>query len=236
MSIFQVTRLKIIVFLLIFFSFALPVGTVYAETQYVSDTLIITVREGKGNEYKSIETLKTNAPLEVIEKSDHYLKVRTEKGNVGWVHRQYATRKTPKPEIIAGQKIKIAQLSARVEQYKKDTGSLQEELKTTRLKIKDLKQNVSASKGEAEQTARELEKITAKYNALFKDSEDVIDLVKERDTLKASNSSFQTETAQLLEENEKLKFRQMIWWFFAGGGVFFVGWIVGKISRQKRFY
>jgi SH3 domain protein len=198
------------------------------------------MREGQGNEYKIIKMLKTGTPLEIIEESEPYLKVRTESGSEGWVLKQYVTEETPKPEIIAGLEKKIDRLNTEIEQYKKDKESLQNELKTTKSdhdkKIRDLKQNVSASKGQAEQTARELKEITEKYYALVKDSKDVIHLVKERDSLKASNSKLQTDTEQLQKDNDDLKRSQMIWWFVAGGSVFFVGWITGKISRQKRFY
>ena len=95
---------------------------------------------------------------------------------------------------------------------------------------------MSSSRGTAEQTSRDLNKITKKYNALMKDSKDVVLLVEERDNLKASNSELQARTEQLNSENNELKKLQRIWWFGAGGGVFFVGWIVGKVSRQKRFY
>jgi len=240
MRITQIIRLKLIIFSLMLFPFTVSVGIVYAETQYVSDKLLITMREGKGNEYKIIKMLETDTPLEIIEKSEHYLKVRTQSGSEGWVLRQYVTRKIPKPEIIAGLEKKIALLNTKIEEYKKDKESLQDELKTAKLdhnkKIRNLKQNVSASKGTAEQTASELKKITGKYNALFKESKDVVNLVQERNSLQESNISLQTKTEQLQKENDNLKRSQMIWWFFAGGGVFFVGWIVGKISRQKRFY
>jgi SH3 domain protein len=222
------------------FPFALSAGIVCAETQYVSDQLIITLREGQGNEYKIIKMLKTGAPLEIIEESELYLKVRTESGKEGWVLRQYVTEETPKPEIISGLEKEIDRLYTKIEQYKKDKESLQDKLNTARSdhnkKIRDLRQNVSASKGKAEQTSRDLKKITEKYNAFLRNSEDVVLLVKERDNIKASNSELQTKTEQLQKENDELKQSQMIWWFVAGGGVFFVGWIVGKISRQKRFY
>lgn len=240
MSITEIIRLKLIIFLLMFFSFTVSAGIVCAETQYVSDQLIITMREGKGSEYKIIKMLKAGTPLEIIEEGEPYLKVRTESGDEGWVLKQYVTGETPKPVIIAGLQKKIDRLNTEIEQHRKDRESIQNELKTTRSghdkEIRDLKQNVSASRGEAEQTARELKEITRKYNTLVMDSKDVVNLVKERDSLKASNSTLQTDIEQLRNENDDLKRSQMIWWFAAGGGVFFVGWIVGKISRQKRFY
>ena len=240
MRITQVIGLKLIIFLSMLFPFTVSVGIVCAEIQYVSDQLNITMREGQGNEYKIIKMLKTGTPLEIIEESEKYLKVRTKSGSEGWVLKWYVTKETPKPEIISGLGKKIDRLNTKIDQYKKDKESLQDELKTAKSDhnkdIGDLKQNLSASTGKAEQAARELKEITGKYNALFKESKDVVNLVKERDSLKESNSRLQTETEQLQKKNDKLKHSQIIWGVVAGGGVFFVGWIIGKISRQKRFY
>lgn len=240
MRITQTIGLKLIIFSFMFFPFALMVGIARAETQYVSDQLIITMREGQGNEYKIIKMLKTGTPLEVIEESEQYLKVRTESGNEGWVLKQYVTKEIPKPEIIAGLKKERDRLNTRIEQYKKDKKSLQDELNTTisdrNNEIRDLQHHMSAISGNAEQTSRDLKEITKKYNALLKDSKDIVLLVQERDNIKVSNRELLTKTQRLQQENDELKRSQMIWWFVAGGGVFFVGWIVGKISRQKKFY
>lgn len=240
MRITQIIGLKLSIFLSMLFPFTMSVGIVCAETQYVSDQRIITMRTGQGNEYKIIEMLKTGTPLEIIEESEQYLKVRTKSGSEGWVLKQYITRETPKPEIIAGLEKEIDRLNTKIEQYKKDKESLQDELKTAKSnhnkKIRDLQQNVSSSRGNAEQTSKELKEITEKYDALLSSSKDVVYLMKERDSLKASIGELQTKTEQLQKENDKLTHSQMIWWFVAGGGVFFVGWIIGKISRQKRFY
>jgi SH3 domain protein len=240
MRITQIIGLKLIIFSLMLFPFALLVGIVYAETQYVSDQIIITLREGQGNEYKIIKTLKTGTPLEIIEEGELHLKVRTESGSEGWVLKRYVTGETPKVEIIAGLEKEIDLLKSRINQSKKDKESLKDELKTASSdhnnKIRDLQQGLSASRGKSEQTARELKKITGKYNALRKNAKDVVLLVKERDNIKASNNELLTKTEQLRKENDGLKQAQRIWWFVAGGGVFFVGWIAGKLSRQKKFY
>jgi SH3 domain protein len=240
MRIVQRIGIKLIVFSFMIFPFTVSVGLVYAEKRYVTDQLVITLREGKGNEYKIIKTLKTGTHLEILEESEQHFKVRTDAGIEGWVLKQYVTKKIPKPEIIAGLENKVEQLSTEVAQYKKDNESLQDELKTAKSdynsKMKDLQQNVSSSRGKAEQTDRALKEMSEKYNTLFEQSKDVVNLIKEHDSLKASYSSLQTKTEQLREANEELKQSQMIWWFVAGGGVLFVGWIIGKMSRQKRFY
>ena len=240
MRISQIISLKLIIFSFLLVPFTFSVGIVCAETRYVSDQLIITMREGQGKQYKIIKMLKSGTPLEIIEESEEYLKVRIKSGSEGWVLKQFITSETPKPDIIAGLEKEIDRLNTKIEQYKKDKESLREELKTAQSdhnnKIRGLQQNVSESRGRAEQTSRDLQEITGKYNALLKDSKNVVLLVKERDNIKESNSELQTKTQQLQKENYELKQSQRIWWFVAGGGVFFVGWIVGKVSTQKRFY
>jgi len=240
MRITQTTGLKLILFLSMLIPFTVSVGIVFAEIKYVSDQRMITFREGQGNQYKIIKMLKTGTPLEIIEESEQYLKVRTESGSEGWVLKQYITGETPKPVIIAGLEKEIDRLTRKIEQYNKDKELLQDELKIANAdhnrKIRDLQQKVSSSGEKAEQTSRDLKEITKQYNALLTDSKDVVHLVNERDSLKVSIGELQNRTELLQKENDTLKHSQMIWWFVAGGGVLFVGWIIGKISRQKRFY
>ena len=114
----RVTKIRKLTSIVVFVMFILIPGTVgsaLADTQYVSDMLILCLRAGPGNEYKVIRNLKTDAPLEVLEEDELYLKVRTDQGEEGWVLRQYISSKTPKPIIIAALKRDIKQLEATVE-------------------------------------------------------------------------------------------------------------------------
>jgi SH3 domain protein len=67
-------------------------------------------------------------------------------------------------------------------------------------------------------------------------SKDAIELMNERDNLKTLNGRLSTETEHLRKENSRLKHLQILWWFLAGAGVFFIGWITGRVSRKKRYY
>jgi SH3 domain protein len=180
MRIIRIRNLRSIIFLALVSIFTFSVGIVDAKTQYVSDQLIITLRAGKGNEYKIIKMLTAGTPLEIIEENPDYLRVRTQDGQEGWVLTQFITSETPKAQIIAG---------------------LRQEL--DRLK--------TASK-------------------------DAIELMNERDKLKTLNGGLSTETEHLRKENSRLKRLQILWWFLAGAGVFFIGWITGRVSRKKRYY
>ena len=75
---------------------------------------------------------------------------------------------------------------------------------------------------------------TEKYNTLMAQAENVIKIAQERDQLLQKNKKLATGIKELRNENEKISDSRMIKWFLAGGGVFFFGWITGKISRKKR--
>jgi len=202
MRIIKIKSFSLIIFLTFLPLFTVSFGIVDAKTQYVSDQLLITMREGKGNEYKIIKMLPAGTPLEIIQESQNYLRVRTQDGQEGWVLTQYITPETPKTEIIARLEKEIDQLKKTLEQCKGEKDSLQGQLKTVKVER----------------------------------SKNVVELTNERDRLKTLNDRLSTETEHLRKENSLLKRLQILWWFLAGGGVFFVGWITGRVSRKKRYY
>ncbi len=70
-------------FTIFIFLIGVYVHLVHAEMWYVSDNMIITMRSGMGKDYRIIKNLKTGTPLEVIEESEEYMKVRTKDGEEG---------------------------------------------------------------------------------------------------------------------------------------------------------
>ena len=56
-----------------------------AETRYIVDQLVVNLRDGKGNQYETIKTLKTGTALEILEEDATYVKVRTISGETGFV-------------------------------------------------------------------------------------------------------------------------------------------------------
>lgn len=61
-------------------------------------------------------------------------------------------------------------------------------------------------------------------------------LARERDRLQGENKRLRQENEQLIAESERVERKEMFYWFLAGGGVLVLGWIIGKASRQKRYY
>lgn len=213
-------------------------SAVMAETRYVSDQLVITLRQGKSSKHKILRTLKTGTPLEVLEEGKSYLKVRTSDGLEGYVLRQYIGTNPPKHQLIKrlegenkGLQQKIARLDKANNDLKAQIGAMQESHARELLELTGRSSLVD----EALQQIQQEQEITAeKYSTLLAQSENVIAIAEERDQLLMDRSKLTSEVTSLRNQNEKLSDNRMIKWFLAGGSVFLLGWIIGKISRKKR--
>jgi SH3 domain protein len=236
MEVIRIRKIKFIFLFALLIPLSVSVGSTHADTRYVSDMLILTLREGQGPQYKIIRTLKTGTPIEVLEESTRYLRVRTQEGEEGWVEKQYISPEEPKAVILAGLKKETNRLKARVEELEIDQAALLDQLNAA-------KQSHTAKVKEASRLNMELRQITEKYSALLDKSGNVAELIKENDLLyrenerlQAANDRLNTEAKHPQQEIARLRRTEMLWLFLAGAGVFFVGLIVGKISKKKRYY
>jgi len=240
MGVIRICKSKLILLFVLFIPLSVSVGPAHADRRYVSDMLIITLREGQGREYKAIRTLKTGTPIEVLEEGGRYLRVRTEEGEEGWVAKQYITSKLPKALIIAGLKQETNRLGERVEELEKRQVLLLDQLKDAErshvAKVKELEKNANKYREEVSRMTTELRQITEKYNILLDQSKNVVQLISEHDRLQAENAKLDTEMDHLKQENARLRSIGMLRWFLAGAGVFFIGLIAGKVSRKKKYY
>jgi SH3 domain protein len=203
--------------------------TAYAETRYISDQLVVTVRSNKTNNYEVLATLITASPVEILEEDNTYVKVRTEKGVEGYIRKQYVSKAVPKT-------IQIAELKRQKDALEAKLAKQQQEFQDASGLATSSQTAISNLTAELEQARKELEQVTADYTNLQQRAENVINLTAERDQLLEDNSRISSELMVLQEENRNFHRSNMIQWFLAGGGVFFVGWLAGKISRKKRGY
>jgi SH3 domain protein len=220
--------------------FVLAGTPVSAETQYISDTLRVGLRNGLGRDAEITKYLESNTAFEVLGEEGDYYNVRTEDGLEGWLPKRYVTSDTPGPVIISRQQGEIERLKKRVDELKKRSETIREELKaegkTQALELTDLRDELAATEKELEGTSRELEVLKVKYGAFVEASGNVVAIVEERDSLRAENDRLAKVEDSLRSDNEELRRREKIWWFLGGAVVFLVGWLVGKASRQKRYY
>ncbi len=216
--------LQFIIFSLLFL---LATASAYAETRYVSDQLIVTVRSGKGNQYKILETLPTSTPVTVLEDDKTYVKVVTPKGTEGYIQAHYVSKTVPKSTQITQLNNKIAALQQQLTAQQQNFQGSQEETSAQKDQITQLSAQLN-------QTRQELKKSADEYQTLRSKSENVLTLGTENEQLIEKNNLLNSELLVLREENQKFHRSNMIQWFLAGGGVFLGGWIIGKISRKKQ--
>lgn len=199
----------------------------WAETRYVSDKLVITLREGMGNQYRVIQTVTTDTPLEVLDAEGNYLFVRLENGTEGYVLKQYVSRSMPKTTVIAQLKQELAALEKKMAARGSSVNALSES--NTQLETA-----LAQTKSELEQVSQTLEKTRQDYADLQQKAENVVLIDQERQRLKKEAAEVSGRLQQLEQENAAMLKTAMIKWFLAGGGVLFVGWVAGKFSRKKR--
>ena len=95
-------------------------GLALAETRYISDQLVVTVRSSTGKNYKVLEKLRTDVPVEVLKDDGSFVKVKTKKGNSGYIRSEYVSKKTPKPIRIKELQQQLDKLQAKLEQERLD--------------------------------------------------------------------------------------------------------------------
>jgi len=197
-----------LLFLLVVLLSAL-VGTAQADKRYVSDSLVLTLREAPNSDGRILGTVRTGDPVEVLEESGRYLRVQTEAGEQGWVAEQYITAETPKPMIIAQLRDELDRLQERIRKYEGGENPFLDKLKAAEesylQKVKELEQNAAR-------------------------------LVDERNELKAANAGLNTELRNLQRQIKTLRGSGKLRWFLAGAAVFCLGLIAGQVSKRKKRY
>ncbi|WP_029910572.1 TIGR04211 family SH3 domain-containing protein [Pelobacter seleniigenes] len=199
----------------------------FAETRYISDVLVVTVRSNTGNNYQTVDNLKTATPVEVLSEDQTYVKVRTPEGKEGYILRQYVTKELPK--------------AVQIDRLEKETAALKEQLQQQQQSSADKLANADANLAKIAELQKQLQvandnldKVKNEYDSLLQNSQNVVSLSTENEDLIEQNKQLNNELVVLREENRNFHRSNMIQWFLAGGGVFFGGWIIGKISRKKQ--
>ncbi len=193
---------------------------VSAETRYVSDHLLITLRTGKGTEYQVIKSLPSGTRLELLEDDGEYSHVRTEDGKEGWAKNQYLVD-TP----IARDQL------ARAEQKLE---KLQETRKQLQQQIKSLKGDKGSVEKERETLSADLAKLQKELNMLQKVAAQPIKTAKLNETLKKQVETLQQENGRLTEENKRLADSSQRDWFLTGAGVLGGGLVLGLLLPLLR--
>ena len=213
--------MKIRFILLSYFLLAAVSFSAQAETQYVSDHLVITVRTGQGAQFQIIKTLETGEHVEVLEKTDTgYTKIETSDGTEGWVRSQYLMDEPVAKEKLAKAEAKLLKTKTTLAKIKESYATLSKEHKSLS------QQQTSLSKDKT--------KLDSELARLSEVAKKPILLDKQNRLLQQKNVTLEKDLQRLNQENHSLKDRSQREWFIAGALVLFGGILLGLIIPKLR--
>ena len=192
-----------------------------AQTQYVSDHLVITVRTGQGAQFQIIKTLESGEHVKVLETTDTgYTQIETSDGVEGWVRTQYLADEPVASEKLVKAESRLLETRASLKKIKEKFSSLSAEHKV-------LSENQLSLNTNKKQLDTEL----ARLNEVAKKP---ILLDKQNRELQQKNVTLEKDLQRLNQENHSLKDRSQREWFIAGALVLFGGIILGLIIPKLR--
>ena len=202
-------------------------STAFAKTQYVTDVLYVTLREGAGDDFKIIKVLRSGVKMEILQEGDKdgFSFVRTEAGDEGWIRNRYLV-----DEPIA--RIKLETIEQQTSKISEENDSLKQEVtkyKKAVIEADKETKRLSSKNQSLEMENQKLKEISAKP----------IELAKKNQELTQKNKQIEQELQQLQAESSRASESSNRNWFLTGGGVLLAGLILGlvlpnlKLRRRK---
>jgi SH3 domain protein len=121
----------------------------HADSVYVNDSLRVGVRTEPSNSVAPIGVVTTGMQLEVIQRQDDYVKIRTEQGLEGWIKNSYVV---PEPPAM----IKLQQLQKEYDDLRARVGKHADLIKTTETTNKSLSEQIQSLQSENSQLQQAL--------------------------------------------------------------------------------
>lgn len=198
-------------------------GNSKSKYQYVSDILTITMRSGQSNEHRIIQTLDSGEKLRILETGKKYTRVKTDKGETGWVLTRYLSQEP-------AARLELPPIKAKLEKLEKENAELSSSLKAI-TKERDSLKVASAS----------LERLEKKHKQLLEDSVRLKDAASQSDNLSdkskelaRKNATLESQIDLMLRELKTLRDGNNRLWFLSGAGVILIGIVIGVIIARSR--
>lgn len=168
------------------------ISVAQARTVWVDDKLYLPVRSGAGTQFRIIENaVPSGTPLQVIEVGDSYTKVRTPRGNEGWVSSQYLSN-----QPIAADRLKT--VTQQLEQARSELSQAREQLAS----VTEERNNLQSSESDLSNPSEELQEELQRIQNIASDS---INLERRNRELREENQKIRNDLEVLTAENERLE-------------------------------
>lgn len=197
----------------IFFSLLLIISSIsvaQARTVWVDDQLYLPVRSGAGTQFRIIENaVPSGTPLEVLEVSDGYTKVRTPKGTEGWVSSQYLSN-----QPIAADRLRTA--TQQLEEARSQLNQAREQLAS----VTEERDSLQSSESSLSNRSADLQEELQRIQNIAADS---INLERRNRELREENQKLHNDLEVLTAENERLEASKDSDFMLLGAGLVFGG-------------
>ncbi|NOR11198.1 MAG: TIGR04211 family SH3 domain-containing protein [Desulfovibrionaceae bacterium] len=178
-------------------------STAAAETRYIVDVLIVDVRDSMGSKYNKIATVKTGEAVEVLEETKRFVKVRTRKGDVGYISKQYVDSNLPKKVVIGNLQSEVKRLKKKVMNLQADKDGFNDKIQVIKAQNQSYQQEISGVTIELKRAVKEIESFTVKNQGL-NDKLAVLDqITQEKDELKAKIKKLEPRISILQERYDQ---------------------------------
>jgi SH3 domain protein len=235
MTVRKIMWVSLLMFVIIFTA---NINSLFAETRYVSDRLIVSVRNGTNQDDNVLGHIKTGTAVNVLEEKGRYLRIKTEDGLEGWVQAQYLISEKPNGRIIEDLRNEINELNKKIKFLKNEEDTLSKKLlvkkQINEVKIKELGNELNISQKNTEKAKNDLIELNKKYKKLLSDLENTDELIWKLEKSKKLDSKLKNEISNLKKEIHTPRKPSIIKPFIAGAGVFLVGFIIGAITKRKK--
>jgi SH3 domain protein len=196
-------------------------ATAHSATVYISDIQFVAIREGLDNNTRAVERgLKSGTPLEVLEQSEGYTKVRTPSGNEGWVADYF----------LSDNIITRDQLDA-----------MQTELDKSAASREEIAKSLNLSQGKIQELNNLNNTLKEENNALKQQLQEAVNLTKKAQVIVSQNNdaSYQLESLKqqadaAIAQSEKLQDTTQQQWFIIGAATLFGGLLLGTLLPMLR--
>lgn len=207
---------------------------VTADTQYVSDLLIISVKDGQDPDAPVLEYLRSATPVDVLEETDELMRIETEDGTQGWVRKKFIVKEKPKAIIIMELEERIALLEDDIKTLREasDSQGLTNTIIENRQQIASLTASLENEKKASLDLQANLAQLNATHQALVDKHKNVADNLKELASLKEENKLLKDKIAAMPPPDSTPVMSGNMKWFLIGGGVLLLGFIMGRFVRR----
>jgi len=199
-----------------------------AATMYVTDSIDIMVRGGPSVEHKIITTLKSNSLVEVLEQDQQWTKISLPNGSEGYVMTRYLTEERPAA-------LMASELEEKLRPLEQEVGTLREE----KQRLEDL---VSEQSATMQDQGQKLAALREEYEEWKNSARDHISLKQAKDSIEGELAGLEQKYANLAAAHARLTDRKDTLFMLSGGGLLFVGLIVGfvmgriLVRRRRRIF